>query len=604
MVPVRTLAQAADTRRPAVGGLFRKYVLLFGSVVSLLLLVSGLLQTWFSSQELDAFIVKLQHEQANSAASKIGQFIEEIADQIGWTTQLPWTAASLEQRRFDAQRLLRQVPAITELTMIDGDGKEQARVSRLSLDVLGSGQDYAHDPGFTQALANGIWFGPVYFRHESEPYMSIAVAGNRRSAGVSIAAVNLKFIWDVVSHIRVGTQGTAYVADQDGRLIAHPDIALVLRKTDLSGLPQVRAAIEKANSPADSSADGGTEGEAHDLFGHAVFSDRAEIEPLGWWVFVDLPADEAYAPIYAELLRSGALLLIGLALAVLASLLLARRIVGPVRTLQDGARAIGEGDLGHRIEVRTGDELEDLADQFNRMGGQLKELYDHLDRVSQLKRYFSPQLAEMIVSSEGNILGESHRRDISVAFCDIRNFTSFAATAEPDAVMQVLAAYYECLGTWVRRSEATIGYFAGDGLMVFFNDPLPCPAHQLRAAAMAVAMMEDVAKLIEQWQARGISLGFGIGIAAGEATLGHIGSQDQFHYTAIGPVVNLASRLCDEAESGQILIAKSVRDGIGVAADFASLGTRALKGFPEPIPVSCLLGLTVEVKELIAAGNG
>lgn len=597
MSPVRKSEQANDKRRAAGGRLFRKYALLFGSVVSVLLLVGGLFQIWFASRELNDALVRLQHEQAEAAAGKIGQFVTEIEDQIGWTTQLPWTAASLEQRRFDAQRLLRQVPAITDLSMIDGNGKEQVRVSRLSMDVLGSGKDYSGNPEFTEALAHGHWYGPVYFRHDSEPYMSISVAGNRKSAGVSVAEVNLKFIWDVVSHIRVGKKGSAYVADQHGRLVAHPDIALVLRKTDLSQLPQFRAAIETANDPSNSGA-----GKARDFRGNSVFSASAPIAPLGWWVFVDLPAGEAYAPIYAGMMRSGALLVAGLVIALLAALLLASRIVVPIRALQEGARLIGEGDLGQRIDIRTGDELEDLASQFNRMGGQLHDLYDNLDRVSQLKRYFSPQLAEMIVSSKENIIGESHRRDISVVFCDLRNFTSFASASEPEVVMEVLGAYYESLGIWVRLSEATIGHFAGDGLMVFLNDPLPCPDHQLRAAAMAMAMMREVSTLTRQWQARGINLGFGIGIASGEATLGHIGSRDQFHYTAIGPVVNLASRLCDEAEGGQILISKSVRDEIATAAEIISLGNRSLKGFPGPVEVFGLQGLTASLQDLIDGG--
>ncbi len=250
-------------RRLGKGRLFRKYALLFGAMVSAALLASGLVQIWFAYQEQTAFLIRLQHEQATAAAGKIGQFIGEIEDQIGWTTQLPWNAGTLDQRRFDAQRLLRQVPAITELTQLDGDGREQLRVSRLAMDVVGSGQDYSGDPRFTEAVAHKVWFGQVYFRQQSEPYMAIAVGGNRREAGVSVAEVNLKFIWDVVSRIRVGRRGTAYVVDGKGRLIAHPDIAQVLRNTDLSSLAQVRAA-----SQADVAGDLQPVTTARDLQGH------------------------------------------------------------------------------------------------------------------------------------------------------------------------------------------------------------------------------------------------------------------------------------------------------------------------------------------------
>src|ERR671917_921026 len=221
-------APAATVRRP----LFRKYVGLFVAVVSLALLANGALEVWFSYQEHKTSLVRIQREQAEAAAAKIAQFVKEIESQLGWTTQLPWSASTIEQRRFDGLRLLRQVPAITELSMVDATGKEQLRVSRLAMDVVGSGLDLSKEPKFAETMARKIYYGPVYFRRESEPYMTLALAGTRRDAGVSIAEVNLKLIWDVVSKIRVGERGRAFVVAQ-GRLIAHPDISLVLRNTDM-----------------------------------------------------------------------------------------------------------------------------------------------------------------------------------------------------------------------------------------------------------------------------------------------------------------------------------------------------------------------------------
>ena len=161
----------------------------------------------FYYQEHKASLIRIQREQAEAAAAKIGQFIKEIESQLGWTTQLPWSASSIEQRRFDALRLLRQVPAITELAQLDSTGKERLRVSRLAMDVVGSGIDFSKEPKFTEAAANKIYYGPVYFRRESEPYMTLSLAGTRRDAGVSVAEVNLKLIWDVVSQIKVGERG-------------------------------------------------------------------------------------------------------------------------------------------------------------------------------------------------------------------------------------------------------------------------------------------------------------------------------------------------------------------------------------------------------------
>ena len=211
-------------------------------MVVLALVANGVFEIWFSYQENKASLIGIQHEEAVAAAGKIEQFISEIESQVGWTTQLPWSDSTLEQRRFDALRLLRQVPAITELAQIDASGHEQLRVSRLTMDVVGSGIDDSNKPGFTEAVAHKVYFGPVYFRRESEPYMTLSLAGTRRDTGVSIAEVNLKLIWDVVSKIKVGERGHAFVVDANGRLIAHPDISLVLRNTDMSKLAQVRSA--------------------------------------------------------------------------------------------------------------------------------------------------------------------------------------------------------------------------------------------------------------------------------------------------------------------------------------------------------------------------
>jgi signal transduction histidine kinase len=378
------------------GRLFRKYVALFVAVVSLALIVNGLFEIWFSYREHQEALVRIQREQAEAAAAKIAQFVSEIKNQLGWTTQLPWSSATMEQRRVDALRLLRQVPAITELEQLDPTGHEQLRVSRLAMDVVGSGIDMSHEPKFTEAMAHKVYYGPVYFRRQSEPYMTLALAGTIREDGVSVAEVNLKFIWDVISRIKVGKHGQAYVVDADGRLIAHPDISLVLRNTDLSDLAQVKEArAERAGVVADTSQI------FQNLGGHRVLSAHAAIAPLGWTVFVELPLAEAYAPLYASMQRSGALLLGGLLLAFLSGLLLARRMVVPIEALRAGAARIGGGDLGQRIAINTGDELEALADQFNEMAGKLRESYADLEQKVELRTYeLSEALEQQTATAE------------------------------------------------------------------------------------------------------------------------------------------------------------------------------------------------------------
>ena len=328
-----------------------------------------------------------------AAAAKIGQFVKEIEGQLGWTVQLPWSASTLEQRRFDALRLLRQVPAITELSQLDSTGKEQLRVSRLAMDVVGSGLDLSKDPKFAETVAKKVYYGPVYFRRESEPYMTLAVAGTRRDAGVSVAEVNLKLIWDVISQIKVGQRGHAYVVGSQGRLIAHPDISLVLRNTDLSGLPQVQA--------ASNAADGDELQEARDTQGRKVLTAHARVAPLRWLVFVELPVEEAYAPLYESIKRSGVLLFGALFLAALAGMFLARRMVVPIQALREGAERIGRGELNQRIVVKTGDEIEALADQFNDMAGKLQESYAGLERkVDERTRELTESLQQQTATAE------------------------------------------------------------------------------------------------------------------------------------------------------------------------------------------------------------
>ncbi len=366
-------ATAAAPHKTHRGRLFRKYLLLILSLVTMALLASGGISLYFSYKSYEAALASLQYEKAIGAASRIEQYIRQVSQQLSFAALPQLDAGDVEQRRIEFLKLLRQAPEVTDIAQIDASGREQIAVSRLGMDIIGSGRDRSAEPAFVNARRGKPWFGPVYFRKETEPYMTVAIRSGSDKGPLTVAEVNLKFIWDVVSRIKIGDKGKAYVTDGNGLLVADPDIGLVLRKTNLSALAHVKAAatVRSADDPAMLS---------HDLAGTRVLSSMAAIEPLDWKVFVEQPVSEVYAKLNASIAWTLALLLGGLAVSALAASALARSMVRPIRTLDEGARRIGEGDLEQRIVIETGDELEGLADQFNRMSGQLRESYAGLER--------------------------------------------------------------------------------------------------------------------------------------------------------------------------------------------------------------------------------
>jgi class 3 adenylate cyclase len=216
-----------------------------------------------------------------------------------------------------------------------------------------------------------------------------------------------------------------------------------------------------------------------------------------------------------------------------------------------------------------------------RVAAQLAEI----ERMARLKRFFAPALAELIVSSGNERILESHRRDVAVLFCDLRGFTAFAESAEPEELMTLLHDYHAALVPLIQTFEGTLDRFVGDGLMVYFNDPLPCPNPAERAVALAVAMRGAVAALAQTWRRHDYQLGFGIGIAQGFATLGQIGFEGRFDYSAIGTVINTAARLCEAAKDNQILVTSRVAAAVAAVADLGEIGPLTLKGLNRPLTV-------------------
>ena len=374
MKPVdAVIAQNREIRGIERGRLFRKYFLLILALVCGALLISGAVGLYFSYQENKIALSSVQREKAIGAAARIEQFIRQIEQQLSYAALAQLGSQGMEQRRIEFLKLQRQVPAITDITHIDAKGREQLYESRLGMSVMGSGADRSGEAAFKGARPEQTWFGPVSFRKETEPYMSIAVRAKGEAGAVTVADVNLKFIWDVVSRIKIGKKGKAYVVDGTGHLVADPDIGLVLRKTDLSKLPQVQWALRQG-------AEESIALEARDSLGAPVLTAYASIEPLGWKVFVEQSLDEVFSTLNAAILRSVALIAAGLLISALVAMWLARSMVRPIRTLQEGAARIGAGDLDQKIEIRTGDELEALANQFNQMSAQLRESYAGLER--------------------------------------------------------------------------------------------------------------------------------------------------------------------------------------------------------------------------------
>jgi signal transduction histidine kinase len=401
----------------ARGRLFRKYVVVLLLLVGGVLIASSLVELYFSYRETQASIVRVERAKAVAAATGIEQFLNEIEQQVRETTRLVSDdpdasqvgpvrlgfreglgAALAEQRELDFLRILRNVPAVSQLTHLDLAGKEQLRVSRLDPDVVGSQEDFSRTPPFLEARTGKTYWSPVYLKNGSEPYVTLALPVGKYAVEVTTAEVSLGAVMKIVAQIEVGSDGYAYVVDAKNQLVAHPDGRVLRARRDLAELVQVKAARAEraaaaATAPAAVVADG--------LSGGRILAAHAPITPLGWLVFVERPAAAAYAPLRAPIIRSVVIFVLGLGLSIMASILLARRMVAPIRTLQEGAARIGAGDLAHRIDIRTGDELQTLGDELNRTATRLEESYAGLERkVAERTRELTEALQRLTALSE------------------------------------------------------------------------------------------------------------------------------------------------------------------------------------------------------------
>jgi class 3 adenylate cyclase/HAMP domain-containing protein len=609
------------------GGLFAKYVMALVGLVVFVLAVNGAIETWINYRATKATLTDAMGEKAEATARRIEQSIAELERQISWVTRA--SAVTTDQHRADYAQLLNQVPAVSQLSLLDGYGREQLRVSRTAV-LVGSKADFSRDFRFTDTNGKSVSYAPAFFQ-DSRPFMSISVSHSGFNAGVTVAEIDLRFLTDFLGDAQVGKSTFAYVVDPQREVLASSSKGPEVGKS-LAALPQV-AAVMKAGGAAHASG--------KDVDGNPVLSIAATVPKLGWLVFFEQPTAQALAPIRDQLLRVALLIALGLLVAILAGSILARRMLIPITALRRGARRLGEGDFSHRIEVQTKDELEELAEQFNSMAGQLQETYSGLEtkvqertrdlaqsinelnlahstvqqqagklreqteqlkdwnksleervekqlaeieRIRRLERFLPPQVAQLIASSDGHdSLLDSHRREVTVVFCDLRGFTAFTEATEPEEAMNVLREYHASLGELIFKYEGTLDRYAGDGVMILFNAPIQFADHTRRAVKMAVEMRDAIGALTERWRNRGHSLGFGVGIALGYATLGQIGFEQRLEYAAIGSVTNLASRLCGEAKAGQIVVSRRVYGMVEPWVEGRPMDDLHLKGFNHPI---------------------
>jgi class 3 adenylate cyclase/methyl-accepting chemotaxis protein len=795
-------------------GLFAKYVVALVGLVVFVLAVNGAMEIWITYRGIKSSLADGMSEKAEATAKRIGQSLSDLERQISWVTRA--SSNTLELRRADYGQLLRQVPQVSQLTLLNAQGREQLRHTSQTV-TLGSNADFSRDVRFIETVRRGTSFAPAYLR-EQRPFMSIALP--HADGSITIAEVDLGFLADFFDDAQVGKVAFAYVTDPQGEVLASSTRGPEVGK-NLSALPQVAAVI----APGGRAPASGT-----DWNGHAVLTTSTTVPKLDWHVFFEQPTAQALTPIRDQLVRIALLIALGLVVAIIAGTIMARRMLVPITALQAGARRLGAGDFAHRIEVKTSDELEELANQFNGMAGQLAATYSDLEekvkertrdlaqsinelkvleevgravassldlnavlptvaaraleithadavliygydadnhqfsltesigidqtaeashraigaddsplgeaatkgepiaipdldvtpehplrdvaieagfhsvlvvplvdqkgilgslvvlrrnagefsqnliglmktfahqavlamrnarlftevdrksheletahdmvrqqadklqeqtdqlkdwnrsleqrvetqlgeieRIRRLERFLAPQVAQLIASSDGHEgLLDSHRREVTVVFCDLRGFTSFTETTEPEEAMNVLREYHAALGELIFKYEGTLDRYAGDGVMILFNAPIQFEDHTARAVRMAVEMRDTIGRLTEKWRNRGHNLGFGIGIALGYATLGQIGFEQRLEYAAIGSVTNLASRLCDEAKANQIVVSRRVYGMVEPWVEGRPIDDLNLKGFNHPILAAEILGWREEVDNVVDAAS-
>ena len=379
------------------GKLFWKYLVVILLLVGTVLTTASVIELYASYDDLKRVTTELEREKAAAVVSRIEQFIEPIAAQVRGTVTAS-ASAQLVDKAAEFNRLLRDVPDIAGIQLLDGQGKERLVISRSAPAEADSGVDFSGSAEFQKGRGGQVFHGAVYYRNNTDPRLKVALSSGGKDADVTIAEINLTSIWDAASQVRSGREGYAYIVDGDGRAITHPDVVTSLRRKDLSQLPQVANALVQINKKNDLNQmltiAPGRDGQSA-LIAHAVSP------ALGWLVFVERPLNEVQEQFRPRLIRSFGVLLLGLGVSALVAAFLARRMVAPIRSLQEGAARVGRGELGHRIDVRTGDELQSLAEEFNHTASQLEDAQRGLEqKVEARTQELNRTVAELQVLGE------------------------------------------------------------------------------------------------------------------------------------------------------------------------------------------------------------
>lgn len=385
------LSAISKESRPPV--LRRRYFWFLGGFVTVLLLVTSVPEAYFAFRENQTRIAELQSAEARLAANRLTNFLDYHERLLTEVDALPWSRGALDEndRVAEYERLMKLAPAIMEIEHIDADGKRAMRISRTDPNHLGTTPSESGLAASQQAKRGGKWYSPTYLREGNVPYVTLAMAPAEGQSGSSVLQINLKFVADVVAQLRFGAAGQAYVVDSANMLVAHPNLSLVLRRIDMTGkLPPALLAQSGKMAAEGSAKNAGTGApplsalalfESEAIEGGRTLSSAVRIEAPGWLVVAEQPYSEALGSVFGALRRTTGFLLLGLGLAFAASYLLARTFASPILQVQRGAARIGAGDLSARIEVKSGDEIEALAGEFNKMAAQLEEYTTGLQRM-------------------------------------------------------------------------------------------------------------------------------------------------------------------------------------------------------------------------------